>query len=223
VAQRIGKDPQGFFVPVDYMRRSLASLHPKAARDIEARALNTSTVVSGGGTVQTDVITSEFIDVLRNRMVLAQAGARILSDLQGNLSIPGASASTGMTWVNEGANVAVGDPTMIQVQMSPKSGGVYTELTRRLLAQSSLDVEAFVRQEQGASIALGLDGAGLHGSGIAPEPRGVANTAGIGAVVGGANGAAPTWGNLVQLETEVAIDNADVSNLAYIVNAATRG
>jgi hypothetical protein len=50
------------------------------------------------------------------------------------------------------------------------------------------------------------------------------NTTGIGAVVcGDPDGAAPTWADIVALETEVAVDNADIGSLAYLTNAKMRG
>ena len=42
-------------------------------------------------------------------------------------------------------------------------------------------------------------------------------------MIGGVNGLAPNWGHIVALETEVAVDNADVGALAYMTNARVRG
>jgi HK97 family phage major capsid protein len=42
-------------------------------------------------------------------------------------------------------------------------------------------------------------------------------------VAGGTNGAAPTWDHIVKLETEVAVDNADIGALAYMTNPKVRG
>jgi hypothetical protein len=42
-------------------------------------------------------------------------------------------------------------------------------------------------------------------------------------VAGGANGAAPTWANIVALETAVASNNADLGTLGYLTNAKVRG
>ena len=50
----------------------------------------------------------------------------------------------------------------------------------------------------------------------------MAATSGIGSVVGGTNGAVPTWAHITQLEREVAIDNADVGSLAYLTNPKVR-
>jgi hypothetical protein len=42
-------------------------------------------------------------------------------------------------------------------------------------------------------------------------------------VVGGTNGAAPTWANIIALETAVAFANADIGNMGYLTNAKVRG
>ena len=113
-------------------------------------------------------------------------------------------------------------PTVGQVPLTPHTLGTFVEVSRKLLKQSSIDIETFLRNELAATLAIAIDRAGLHGAG-APEPTGVANIGGIGSVVGGTNGAAPTWANIVGLETEVAIDNADIGSLAYITNTRVRG
>ena len=41
--------------------------------------------------------------------------------------------------------------------------------------------------------------------------------------MGGANGAAPTDEHIINMETEVAVDNADINTMRYVMNASTRG
>ncbi|MBT9154932.1 MAG: hypothetical protein DDT39_01618 [Firmicutes bacterium] len=91
------------------------------------------------------------------------------------------------------------------------------------MLQSSIDVDNFVRSDLATVLALAIDLAALHGTGVANQPRGIANTTGIGVVIGGVNGAVPTWANVVGLETAAAILNADVGSLSYITNARVRG
>jgi HK97 family phage major capsid protein len=71
--------------------------------------------------------------------------------------------------------------------------------------------------------AIGLDLAALHGTGSSNQPTGIINVSGIGLVSGGTNGLAPTWANMVALETEVAQDNADIGSVGYLTNAKVRG
>jgi len=67
-----------------------------------------------------------------------------------------------------------------------------------------------------------VDYAAINGTGASNQPRGVLATVGIGAVVGGANGAAPTWEHMVQLEEALAQSNSMQGALAYLTNPAVR-
>ena len=216
VADRLDRDPQGFFVPAEWMRSALV---PGAER----RDLSVGVPSAGGYTVATDLLVSSFVDLLRNRMVVRAAGATVLGDLVGDIDIPKHTGASTMYWLGEGEDATESQPTLGQVALSPKTAGGYVDLTRRLLKQSSIDIEAFVRGDLSTTIALGIDLAALHGAGAGNEPKGVAATSGIGSVVGGTNGLAPTWAHVVELETDVSVANADVGSLAYITNAKVRG
>ncbi len=210
VHKRFGVEPRGFFVPYDVL---------------EARDLNVGTATAGGNLVATDLLANSFIDMLRNRMVVRQAGASMLTGLVGNVDIPKQTGGATAYWVGEGSAVTESQQTIGQVELSPMTLGAFSDFTRRLMLQSSLDVEQFVRNDLIATLALALDYVALHGNnGVdANQPDGIAATSGIGSVAGGTNGLAPAWSHLVGLETEVAIDNADVGRLAYISNAKVRG
>jgi HK97 family phage major capsid protein len=62
----------------------------------------------------------------------------------------------------------------------------------------------------------------FHGTGTS-EANGIAATSGIGSVAGGTNGAAPTWSNIVALETAVDTNNALNGNQRYFSNGQIRG
>ncbi|MFM7368936.1 MAG: phage major capsid protein [Sphaerospermopsis kisseleviana] len=109
------------------------------------------------------------------------------------------------------------------VQIRPKTVGVKSRFTRSMLLQSSIDIEAFVRQDLSDSMALGIDRAAIAGTGTSGQPTGILNQANVPTVALGTNGAAPTWASIVQMETELAQDNADVGSLGYLTNAKVRG
>jgi HK97 family phage major capsid protein len=52
---------------------------------------------------------------------------------------------------------------------------------------------------------------------------GLLNTSGIGAVVGGTNGAAPTYDNLIDMTSIVDSANAGMGNLGFLTNTKVRG
>ncbi len=216
VAKRLGFEPQGLFVPYDFM---------------EQRDLTKSPTTAGGAMVSTDLLAASFIDLLRNRMVVQQAGATVLTGLVGDIAIPRQTGGATAYWVAEGNAPAESDQTFDQVTMTPKTVGTFTDISRKLLKQSSVDVEGLIRSDLSKTLGIEIDRAAFHGTALNNQPRGILATSGIGAVYAGgatvngtnANGAAPVWADVVNLEKEVAADNADIGSLAYITNAKMRG
>lgn len=213
IARRLGKDPQGFFVPMDVR--------------IEKRAgMDTANATYAGNLVATDLMASSFIELLRKKMAVKAAGATYLGGLVGNVAIPRQTGSGTFYWIGATDNsVITGEshPTVDQVTMTPKAGGAYSDIGRTLILQRSVDVENMVRMDLAAICARGLDLAALSGTGLTVYPKGVAAQTGVNAVACGTDGAAPTWAKIVEMETMIAADDADVANMAYIVNAKTRG
>lgn len=213
VAQRFGRNPRSFFLPNDVVMGSG-----------ERRDLTVGTPTAGGYFVETAYPLS-MIELLRNKMILAQAGVAMLTGLVGDVAVPKHTAAGTGYWLAESGAPTESAQTIGQVALTPHTFGAYSDISHKLLIQSSIDVENFVRDDLARVIALGIDYAGLHGDDSADvnQPDGVASTSGIGSVVGGTNGAAPDWADLVNLEKEVAIDNAEVDMMKYVTNAAVRG
>lgn len=189
----------------------------------QSRDLTVGTATAGGNLVATDLRSGSFIELLSNAMSVMQMGATMLTDLNGNVAIPRQTSGASIFWVAEGGTVTESNLAFDQVALTPKTAGTFVDMSRQLLLQSSISVEEFVRRDLALRMALGLDLAALNGSGSSNQPRGVLNTAGIGSVPGGTNGAAPTWPHIVGLESKVSIANADVGTMGYLTNSAVRG
>jgi HK97 family phage major capsid protein/HK97 family phage prohead protease len=206
-AQRYGRTAQGIMIPTDVLG--------SWKRDI-----NTG---DDDELVATDLLAGEFVDALRNASSVMQAGARMLTGLSGNVSIPTkATASSGGWIATEGGASAESEPTFGAITMSPKTVGAFTDMTRQMIIQSSLDIEALVRDDLTQALALAIDKGGLEGTAANGQPRGILNTVGVNTVTDFA-AAVPTFAEMVTLETAVAVDNALMGNLAYITDAATAG
>lgn len=205
-AQRSGKTPSGLIVPFDVLKRDLT----------------VGTAADGGNLVATDLLSGSFIDMLRNAMVIDKLGAQMLSGLVGNIAIPKQTGAGTAYWVTEGSAPTESKQAIGQVPMTPKTVGAYTDISRKLLLQSSIDVESFVTGDLAKVLALAIQAAAIKGGGT-NEPTGILSTSGIGDVAGGTNGAAPTWQHIIDLETDVSVANADVGTLAYLTNAKVRG
>tara|TARA_R110002074_G_scaffold400857_1_gene597266 strand:- start:5765 stop:7606 length:1842 start_codon:yes stop_codon:yes gene_type:complete len=204
--QILGKDAQGFFMPTDVQRD-----------------LTAGTAAQGGHTVATELLTGSFIDVLRNKMSVMDLGATMMTGLQGNVAIPKMASGATSYWVAESGAVTESAAAFAQVAMSPKTVGAFSDLSRKLLLQNSVSIENLVRTDLASTLGLAIDLAAIHGTGSSNQPTGILATTGIGSVVGGTNGIAPTYAHIVGLETQVAQDNADIGNLAYLTNAKVRG
>lgn len=209
-AERMGKDPEGILVPDEVLRRALnTSTSGTAAGD------------TGGHSVATDLLAQSFVEMLRNRAVALQLGTT-MSGLVGNIAVPRqASGATGY-WIGEDDDAPEDNLELDQIGMSPKTVAALSEITRRLLMQSSLDVEALVRRDLAAALALTIDKAFYYGTGAGNQPRGIANYTGINAVEFAADGA-PAYAEIVAMESEIAADNADIAGMAYVLNARMRG
>lgn len=226
-------------IPVDVLSRGItitdgivtAVAHRLAAQAQRAggeraayyRDLVVGTASAGGNLVATELLGSSFIELLRNAMVLDRMGITWLRDLNGNVAIPSQTGAATAYWVAENGAPTESAQTVGQVTLTPKTVGAFTDYSRRLLLQSSIDVEAFVRMDLATIIGLAIQLAAINGAGASNEPTGILNTSGIGSVAGGTNGAAPTYDHMVDLESAVAIANADAGNLAYLTNAKVRG
>ncbi len=210
IAKRMGKDTKGFFMPTNI---------PFAQRAQYASGSSST----GGAMVATNLMAGSFIEVLRNKCRVLQLGATVLSGLVGNVVIPRQTGASSTYWVAETGAVTESEATFDQVALSFKSIGTKSGITRSMLMQSTPDIEMIARADLIAQIALGIDLAALSGSGSSNQPTGVANTSGIGSVVGGTNGAQITIDHMIALETAIAVGNADVDNMAYIANAKTVG
>jgi HK97 family phage major capsid protein len=206
-AETYGRTPQGIMLPVDVLRTWKRDLNSG-----DESSLFTD-----------DFRGNDFIDVLRNSSSVMQAGARMLTGLSGDVKIPKKSAASTAAWISsEGGPASESEMTVGAVSMSPKTLGAFTDITRQLMLQSSLDVEALVRDDLAQALALAIDKAGLEGTGADGQPTGILETGGVNVVTGFA-AAVPTFAEVVSLETAVAEDNALLGNLSYIMPASMYG
>lgn len=207
------------------MARALAARVSRSSAEMQSyfRDLTVGAPTGGGNLVATELLGSSFIDLLRNAMILDRLGITMLRDLNGNIAIPSQTGAATGYWVAEGGAPTESQQTIGQMPLTPKTVGAFTDFTRRLLLQSSLDVELFVRMDLARVLGLEVQNGAFNGTGASNQPTGLFNIAGLGSVAMGTNGSAPTYDMAVDLETAVANSNADIGNLAYVTNSKVRG
>ena len=203
-AKKYERSSNGIVIPNEVLRRDLVVGTPSA----------------GGDLVDDVLLAGSFIDLLRNRLSISQAGATVLTGLQGNISIPRQTSAATAYWVGESGAPTESQQAIDQVNMTPKTVGAFVDYSRRLLLQSSIDVEGMVRNDLARVIALEIDRAAVYGTGSSNQPQGLTNVSGIGSETLTGTG---TFAEYIAMETDVAAANADAGSLRYIVNATTRG
>ena len=203
-AKKYDRSSNGIVVPNEVLRRDLT----------------VGTATAGGNLVDDVLLSGSFIELLRNRLALAQAGMTTLSGINGNISIPRQDGSASAYWVGEGSSPTESQQSIAQVNLSPKTCGAFTDFSRKLLLQSDISVEQMVRDDLAKVLALELDRVGLNGSGSSNQPLGIINTTGIGTQSLTSFG---TFAEYIGMETDVAVANADAGSLRYIINASARG
>lgn len=226
IEMREGRQASGFEAEIhqEILKRLPQNYQAKGGLFMPMRISNTVLTTTGTNTGKETVFTEygEFIDLLRNVSVVARMGARTLTDLRGPITFPKQTGASTAYWVGEnpGADVTQSNPTFGTMTMSPKTLQATGAVSRQLLVQSTPDVEGLVREDLAAVHALGWDLAALHGTGAANDPTGVYVAASVNAV---AMGGVPTFGKLVDMETEINKDNALISNMGFVTTSGMAG
>jgi HK97 family phage major capsid protein len=208
VEKMLGQSPEGFFVPYDAFQRDF----------------NVGTGTEAGNLVATDLRTDLFVDVLRNNLVLAGLGIRILSGLTSTVDIPKKTVASSIGMVTEIQALTETNPNTGKVTLSPKRMGGYVEYSKQALIQSALAIEPMLRDDLLQGLAVNIQDQVINGSGSGANMRGIRNTSGIGSVVGGTNGLALAWTHIVGLESACANVNAEPDRVSgYLINTKSRG
>jgi len=203
--EKSGKEARGILIPADVLGYG--------RRDLTVGAAS-----GGGDLVATELMSESFIDLLRKSLVLTQAGANVMTGLQGMVAIPRQSGGATTYHVAESGSITESQLTVDQVTMQPRTIGALTDYSRRLLLQSSVDVENLVRRDLAQQIAIEVENQAINGTGTGSYPLGFLNVTGINTESG-----YTTFADYVNAEAALSTSNALFGNLGYMMNSALRG
>jgi HK97 family phage major capsid protein len=214
-ARRLGRDPSGVFVPAEIFgdatqRRNLQRV--SASGD-------------GGFLVGEEIDYANMVELLRNQSHVMALGARAITGLRGDISIPRVLSGSTAFWLSENGQVSASKATFGQIKASPKRLAASVPHSKQLIVQSGMGIESFVREDIMAAFALELDRAAIDGAGGA-APLGILNLASGDLATGVTFGAAPTWAKIVEFETNVETANAlglPGSRYAYLTSPGSKG
>jgi len=224
-ARASGIAPRGVMVSAKALRFGAIG---REARDMTATGTTSTAGDQGGMVVQTNKL--GLLDHLFNRNVLVQAGATVLTGLTGNIELPRIVVGTEPAKKAENAQADEYTATMAKLALQPRRLPTVIEVSNQLLKQGNVSVDAFLQSHLDRLLRQVMEKALIHGGGT-NEPTGILGTSGIGAIYAGAaaadntnaDGSGLVWSDIVNLEKEVAIDNADLGSLGYLTNATQIG
>ena len=153
----------------DEMRKSNLAFGGQIQLPLESRTI---TVANEGE----DVVETQFTNILeplRAKNVLAEAGAKYLTNLVGDVQVPIMTAAN-VGWAGEVAEAESGDPTFSHVTLQPKRLTAYIDLSKQFIAQDSLAAEELIRTDLVNAINSKLEETILSdASGTTVSPQGM--------------------------------------------------
>lgn len=135
---------------------------------------------------------------------IVSGGATILSGIKGaSLSLPYVDGANGGTaWHDESAAASSFEPSFALAAAVPKSISTELIVSRRLMQNSSVDLDELLRNELAQRFGAAIDAAALSGDGLL-SPEGLLGRSDLDVLSLGADGAAMTHGDLAELEARV--------------------
>ncbi|KKM25921.1 hypothetical protein LCGC14_1590110 [marine sediment metagenome] len=144
--------------------------------DIVFKVLSSGDADQGGVFVPA-VLSADFIDALRAKAVVRQAGPVIVDLTGGNLRIPRVATDPSAGWVGEGKDRDASNLRTGALNFAAKTLQGKSAVTMRLLRRSGQNAEQIVRDGLLRVIANAEDTAFLSGAGTENSPRGMLNWA----------------------------------------------
>lgn len=176
-----------------------------------------------GGFLVDEAYSSDFIDILRPRVVIRALGARSVPMPDGNLTTRKKTAGTTASYVGERVPAPVTAATVGQITMSAKRLTALVPITNQLIRRASMNVQMMIRDDLVEGVSIKEDQQFLRGTGSATAPTGLRNL-----IAGGNVIAANATVNLVnvtndlgKLRLKVLQANIPMTQCGYIMSPRT--
>lgn len=140
--------------------------------DRVAKALQANTFASGGAVIPED-FRSELIEFLRPASVVRSLGAVELPLPSGNMTMPKQATGASATYIGEGTNIGVSEPTFGQLKLTARKLAALTPISNDLMRFASTAVDTLIRNDLVAAVAQAEDLNFIRGDGTGAGPRGL--------------------------------------------------
>lgn len=169
----------------------------KWSKDSERERRAMSGASSGaGGALLPSVMLGQVVDLARNQTQVVRAGARIVPLSNRNVIMPKWVTDPTVAWRNENAAITNANGAVDKISFAAQVLAGSTTLLREIIEDT--DLSGLLENAFAKAVALAWDQAALLGSGVAPEPVGVKNSAAVTDKAAlGTNGVAFVWSHLI--------------------------
>lgn len=138
------------------------------------KALGESTL-SGGGALNPDPLSAEFIEYLRPNVVFQNAPVTRVPMSTATLTFARQNGAATAAWLGESQSLNATAPTFDNISLVLKKAGALVAISNDLLRDNAIAADMIVRQDLVAQYARLIDLAYLRGTGTAYQPKGIRN------------------------------------------------
>jgi HK97 family phage major capsid protein len=166
-------------------------------------ATDTTSVAGDQGGMTVGVAVPEIGPALRSALRLPDLGARFLTGLTGEVNLPHGLGTISAEWLAENASASDVAETLNVLSLSPHRVTASVPVSMQLIAQGGPAFDAWLNSELLDLLGVEIERVAIAGTGSLNQPLGILANPGIGSVEGGADGAAPDYADLCDLEYAV--------------------
>jgi HK97 family phage major capsid protein len=129
---------------------------------------------TGAGALIPPEMASEVIELLRAKVVVRAAGARVVPMPRGTITLRKHTGTSTATYIGESQDISQSAPTVGQITLTAKKlAGIVPISNDLLLYDADVTADMFVRDDLVATIADKEDVTFLYGTGTEDSPRGI--------------------------------------------------
>jgi HK97 family phage major capsid protein len=174
----------------------------------EMRAQGTAPDSSGGFLVPGQFFDDQIIPLLRPKLIAQELGAMDLPVTSTPVEIPREGTAPVVEALAENEGQTSTDVEFGMIRGEPHTAQSFIKSSRRFLTMGT-GADVFLRRRMTDEIAIEINRWALKGSGVANEPIGILNAAGVGTVTNTASfELASTYASLIEMEGQVDDANA---------------
>lgn len=191
----------------------------KEVSDKIAKSINADTGSAGGFFAPVNEMSEIIAMPKAGRPIISEVGIKMISGLgSGEITMNKVTGGNTAYWGGSEAEATESNMAIGQISLKPHYLRGWTTLSRELLKQTTVGVEALIREELGYAMSKKLEEAALYGTGTGSEPKGVIASVVNNVIALGDNGALPDWDDMDDLVAALEADDTYGGNLAFLTS-----